>query len=63
MQVIKEAFQLKKEIKTKDCFADLVTETDEKVEKLVISTLQAAYPNHKYIFAIKLFFYLLNAKS
>jgi myo-inositol-1(or 4)-monophosphatase len=45
--LIKEAFSAKKEIKTKDCFADLVTETDENVEKIVISTLKSSFPTHE----------------
>jgi len=48
MQLIREAFQKGKEVMTKDGFADLVTETDRKVEELVISHLQKKFPLHRF---------------
>lgn len=47
--LIREAFQKGKEVMTKDGFADLVTETDRKVEELVISHLQKKFPLHRFI--------------
>ena len=33
----------------KSCFADIVTETDEKIEKLVIGLLKEKYVTHRFI--------------
>lgn len=36
-------------IESKQSFADLVTETDKNVEKLVFDQLKAKFPSHKFI--------------
>lgn len=46
-QVVKEAFYKEKEQKTKESYADIVTETDQAVEKLIISLLKEKYPTHQ----------------
>ncbi|XP_074644879.1 inositol monophosphatase 1-like isoform X3 [Tubulanus polymorphus] len=48
-EIIKEAFYKEKEICTKECFADLVTETDQRVEKTVISIIKEQFPTHSFI--------------
>ncbi|EDV29776.1 Inositol monophosphatase 1 [Trichoplax sp. H2] len=48
-QVIKKAYSNDKTIMTKSCSADLVTQTDQEVEKLIISTLRTKYPTHCFI--------------
>lgn len=47
--LIRDAYDAEKRITTKSCAADLVTETDQAVEKLVISTLKAQFPTHSFI--------------
>ncbi|XP_071785527.1 inositol monophosphatase 1-like [Asterias amurensis] len=46
---IRTTFQLKKTIEIKSSPVDLVTETDQKVEKLIISFLQNKFPDHSFI--------------
>lgn len=46
--MVRSAIQEEKHVETKAGFADLVTETDKGVEKLLIGKLSAKYPNHKY---------------
>ncbi|XP_041952763.1 inositol monophosphatase 1-like isoform X1 [Alosa sapidissima] len=48
-EVILEAFKSKKDVMLKSSPADLVTETDQRVEKMLISALRARYPAHKFI--------------
>lgn len=49
VQVANEAFQReKKDVKTKSSGADLVTETDKKVEDLIFSFLREKFPSHWY---------------
>nr|XP_022342100.1 inositol monophosphatase 1-like [Crassostrea virginica]XP_022342101.1 inositol monophosphatase 1-like [Crassostrea virginica] len=48
-EVVKEAFYKEKEQKTKESYADIVTETDQAVEKLIISLLKEKYPTHQFI--------------
>ncbi|XP_061196273.1 inositol monophosphatase 1-like [Saccostrea echinata] len=48
-EVVKDAFYKDKDQKTKESYADIVTETDQAVEKLIISLLQEKYPSHKFI--------------
>jgi len=47
--ITREGFYANKSVRTKECFADLVTETDEKVEAHVISTLRTRFPGHAFI--------------
>jgi myo-inositol-1(or 4)-monophosphatase len=47
--VVREAFTQNKEVLTKSTFADLVTETDRKVEEIIIGTLRTKFPNHSFI--------------
>ncbi|KAK7481662.1 hypothetical protein BaRGS_00027035 [Batillaria attramentaria] len=48
-EVIRDAFNKEKMIDTKSCAADLVTVTDQAVEKLVFSLIREKYPTHKFI--------------
>lgn len=47
--IIKEAFYSEKAIVTKSCATDLVTETDQKVEEIILSSINEKYPDHKFI--------------
>ncbi|XP_077865864.1 inositol monophosphatase 1-like, partial [Saccoglossus kowalevskii] len=44
--VIREAYKLEKRVLLKSSAADLVTETDQRVEKMIISRLKDKYPSH-----------------
>ena len=46
--MISEAFKEHKVVSEKDGVADLVTETDQNVEKMVIEEIFKKYPSHKY---------------
>ncbi|XP_022108753.1 inositol monophosphatase 1-like [Acanthaster planci] len=46
---IRATFQGKKSIELKSSPADLVTETDQKVEQLIISFLRSKFPDHCFI--------------
>lgn len=48
-KIIHDAFYQEKKIEHKSNFADLVTETDQLVEKTIISTLRDKYPTHSFI--------------
>ncbi|XP_042284868.1 inositol monophosphatase 1-like [Thunnus thynnus] len=48
-EVVLSAFQQKKEVKLKSSPADLVTETDQRVEKILISAIRNQYPDHRFI--------------
>eukprot|EP00794_Sanderia_malayensis_P018992 gene18992-20903_t len=48
-EVIKEAFKSHKGIMTKDCSTDLVTETDQKVEKYIKNAIKERFPDHCFI--------------
>ncbi|XP_057370052.1 inositol monophosphatase 1-like isoform X2 [Daphnia carinata] len=48
-QIIKEAFYKKKSVLTKSCEVDLVTETDQAVEKMLIGRIKENFPNHMFI--------------
>ncbi|PSN40062.1 Inositol monophosphatase 1 [Blattella germanica] len=39
----------KKTVEIKSCEVDLVTETDQEVEKLLIANLKSTFPDHKFI--------------
>jgi len=47
-QVIRDAFQEEKRIEIKESIADLVTETDKKVEQMIISKFKSHFPDHRY---------------
>ncbi|XP_072425925.1 inositol monophosphatase 2 isoform X2 [Chiloscyllium punctatum] len=46
-QIIREALTSEKRVQTKSSAADLVTETDQLVENLIISTLSNKFPSHR----------------
>ncbi|KAM9844980.1 inositol monophosphatase 1-like [Aulostomus maculatus] len=48
-EVVMTAFQLQKDVKLKSSPADLVTETDQRVERILISAIRAQYPQHRFI--------------
>ncbi|GAA6235090.1 inositol monophosphatase 1-like [Lates japonicus] len=48
-EIILSAFQQQKEVKLKSSPADLVTETDQRVEKILISAIRTKYPLHRFI--------------
>jgi len=47
--IIRDAFYKEKTLKDKENYADLVTETDVKVEKVFTETMKKKYPNHRFI--------------
>ncbi|XP_071528090.1 inositol monophosphatase 2 isoform X3 [Panulirus ornatus] len=47
--LVRDAIKKKKRIETKSSAVDLVTESDKAVEKLLISGLSSAFPDHKFI--------------
>ncbi|OQR75972.1 inositol monophosphatase 1-like, partial [Tropilaelaps mercedesae] len=47
--MVRNAIKEEKKVETKAGFADLVTETDKSVEKLLIGKLSAKYPYHEFI--------------
>lgn len=63
-QLIKNNINRQKNVLTKSCDVDLVTETDRQVEKLLMDGISAKFPDHKYdmrinnnsIIIIKFFF-------
>lgn len=46
-QIIRKALTEEKQVSTKTSAADLVTETDQFVEKLIISALKEKFPSHR----------------
>ncbi|KAJ8336701.1 hypothetical protein SKAU_G00379210 [Synaphobranchus kaupii] len=48
-EAILHAFRIKKAVMLKSSPADLVTETDQRVEKMLISAIHEKYPLHKFI--------------
>lgn len=48
-QMIKDTCGEVKSVVAKQSFADLVTETDQNVEKFVFTELKKKFPNHKFI--------------
>ncbi|XP_032777985.1 inositol monophosphatase 1 isoform X1 [Daphnia magna] len=48
-EIIKEAFYKKKSVLTKSCDVDLVTETDQAVEKMLIGRIKENFPSHMFI--------------
>nr|CAD7462419.1 unnamed protein product [Timema tahoe] len=49
IKLIKERIWGPKLVVEKSCEVDLVTETDQQIEKLLISSLQKQFPDHKFI--------------
>ena len=49
---MREAFYKEKKIETKECGTDLVTETDQKVEQLIIGSLKEKFPSHRYFYVL-----------
>lgn len=47
-QLIRESISRQKNIQVKSCDVDLVTETDQMVEKLLMDGISAKFPDHKY---------------
>ncbi|OWF53509.1 inositol monophosphatase 1-like [Mizuhopecten yessoensis] len=47
--MVKKAYDVDKSVVTKECYADLVTETDQAVERMIIKSLAEKYPTHKFI--------------
>ena len=45
--MIKDCFYKDKKVTQKSSFADLVTETDQAVEKFFTKEIQKKYPGHK----------------
>ncbi|XP_059200808.1 inositol monophosphatase 1-like [Centropristis striata] len=48
-EVVLTAFQQQKDVKLKSSPADLVTETDQRVEKILIAAIRNRYPEHRFI--------------
>jgi myo-inositol-1(or 4)-monophosphatase len=46
-QLIRENISRQKTVLIKSCDVDLVTETDQMVEKLLINGISAKFPDHK----------------
>lgn len=46
-QIIRDAYYKEKVITDKESFADFVTETDTKVEQVLIEFMKQKYPTHK----------------
>ena len=46
-QIIRDAFFKEKTVKDKENFADFVTETDTRVEHVLIEFIKKKYPTHK----------------
>ncbi|XP_067001859.2 inositol monophosphatase 1 [Anabrus simplex] len=48
-KLVRERIWNKKTVQTKSCEVDLVTETDQQVERLLIEGLSSSFPDHKFI--------------
>ncbi len=48
-KIVHDAFYEVKSSKTKCSFADIVTETDERIEKTLCSMIKQKYPSHQFI--------------
>jgi fructose-1,6-bisphosphatase/inositol monophosphatase family enzyme len=48
-KIIKDTCGKVKSVESKQSFADLVTETDQNVEKFVFAELRKSFPDHKFI--------------
>ena len=49
IQIAYGAYHRDKDVQTKESTADLVTETDKKVEELIISELKQRFPTHRCV--------------
>ncbi len=49
IQVVCEGFSITKQVQTKECATDLVTEFDQRVEEILIKKLQEKFPTHKLV--------------
>lgn len=50
LQVVLSALEQQKEVKLKSSPADLVTETDQRVEQLLVSAIRKQFPQHRFCF-------------
>lgn len=48
-KIVHEAFDKEKTIDTKACVTDLVTETDQEVERVIIQLFKEKFPSHSFI--------------
>ncbi|XP_041659587.1 inositol monophosphatase 1-like [Cheilinus undulatus] len=48
-EVVREALLGDREVMTKSSSVDLVTQTDQKVEKLIIQSVKEKFPSHRFI--------------
>ncbi|XP_068604751.1 inositol monophosphatase 1-like [Brachionichthys hirsutus] len=48
-RVVREALQAERKATTKNSSVDLVTQTDQKVEQLIIQSVKEKFPSHKFI--------------
>lgn len=48
-EVVRGALQDDRKVMTKSCSVDLVTQTDQKVEQLIIQSVKDKFPTHKFI--------------
>jgi myo-inositol-1(or 4)-monophosphatase len=46
-QIVREKIYQRKDVLTKSCDVDLVTEWDQKVERLLIDGISSRYPDHR----------------
>lgn len=46
-QVVREALQSDRKVSTKSSSIDLVTQTDQKVEQLIIQSVKETFPAHR----------------
>lgn len=51
-QIIRKALTEEKHVSTKTSAADLVTETDHRVEDLIVSELRKRFPSHRWVLAL-----------
>ena len=47
LQFVLDAVNEEKRVQLKEGIADLVTETDQQVEKFIIQSIQYVYPTHR----------------
>ncbi|XP_034534455.1 inositol monophosphatase 1-like, partial [Notolabrus celidotus] len=48
-EVVRDALQVDRKVMTKSSSVDLVTQTDQKVEKLIIQSVKDKFPSHRFI--------------
>ncbi|XP_042338775.1 inositol monophosphatase 1-like [Plectropomus leopardus] len=48
-EVVREALQDDRKVMTKSSSVDLVTQTDQKVEQLIIQSVKEKFPTHRFI--------------